>query len=77
MTSNSITKRILTALLSKALGIAWPMCRARYNGVMSPHTLVARFWERVGGAGETIEAFVQRLAPRFDIDVGQMMDDPA
>jgi hypothetical protein len=60
MNAKSITTRIITVLLGKILDFAWPMCRARFKGVMSPHTSVARFWERVGGTGEALEALVDR-----------------
>jgi len=73
MTSSSITKRILTVLLSKALGVARPMCRARFKGVMSPYTAIARFWERVGGVGEALETLVDRLAARSQIDISEHM----
>ena len=73
MTIKSITARIITSLLAKTLDdFAWPLCRARFRGVMSPFTSVARFWERVGSAGEAIEAAVDRVAAR-NIDIGGHM----
>jgi hypothetical protein len=71
------TKSITTVLLAATLDIAWPMGRARENGVMSPYASVARFWERVGDVGEALEARVDRLATRWDIDISTYMMDRA
>jgi predicted TPR repeat methyltransferase len=70
-------KSITTVLLGKILDFAWPMCRARFKGVISPPTSVARFWELVGGTGEALEALVDRVATRFDIDISTYMIDRA
>jgi hypothetical protein len=69
--TNIITTQITTALLVKSLErVAWPLCRARYNGLVSPYTFVARFWERVGGIGDTLDAVINRMLVRrgYDFD---------
>jgi hypothetical protein len=71
------TKSITTVLLAATLDSAWLMCRAQENGVMSPYSSVDRFWQRVGGIGEALEAFVDRVATRFDIDISTYMIDRA
>jgi hypothetical protein len=72
MTTN-ITTEITTVLLVKTLeNVAWPLCRARYNGLMSPYSFVARFWERVGGVGETLEIIIDRMLQRRGFDFGTL-----
>jgi hypothetical protein len=70
---NSLT----TALLVTALDLAWPMIRARENGVVSSYSSVARFWEGVAATGETLETFVDRVAARCGIDIGARMIERA
>lgn len=67
--TTSITKQITTVLLRATIrDIAWPMSRARHNGELSAYGFVARFWERVGGVGENLEAVINWMLVRCDYD---------
>lgn len=70
-------KSITTVLLAGTLDIAWPMCRARENAVFAQSDFLACFWCRVGDTGYTLEALVDRLATRWDIDISTYMIDRA
>jgi hypothetical protein len=69
--TTTITTQITTALLVKSLErVAWPLCRARYNSLMSPYTFVAWFRERVGDIGDALDTAICRMLVRrgYDFD---------
>jgi hypothetical protein len=70
-------RSITTVLLAATLDIAGPMCRARENAVFAELDVLARFWERVGDIGDALESVADRLAARWDIDIGTYMIDRA
>lgn len=73
--TTSITKEITIVLLRATIcHVAWPMSRARYNGELSAYGFVARFWDRVGAAGEALEATVERFAAQFGIDIWNVLE---
>lgn len=73
--TTSATKQIATVLVRTTIrDIAWPMSRARQNGVLSPYDFVARFWERVGATGEALEAAVERVTVRLGIDIWDVLE---
>lgn len=59
------------------LQLASAMIRAGERAVFAPSHLVARFWERVGTSGEALEAAMNRVAVRCDIDISAYMIERA
>ena len=68
---------ITTASLYLMAQLAGALSSAGERAVFAPSHLAARFWERVGDTGETLEATVDYLAARSGIDICSYMIDRA
>lgn len=73
--ATNITKQITTVLLRAAIrDIAYPMGRARENGVMANYDFVARLWDRVGDAGDALAGKLEHVAVVLGIDLLDVLD---
>ncbi|MET4312841.1 hypothetical protein [Bradyrhizobium sp. RT4b] len=68
---------VTTAFLYAMVQLAGALSRAGERAVFAPSHLAARFWERVGDTGETLEATLDYLAARCGIDISAYMIDRA
>lgn len=75
MTTHSITTKAATVLLTSAIRNAWALSsaagrwRARLDRLAWVPSALWKLCARVTFAGEALEAFAERVAPRLGIDM--------